>query len=75
MLTRQEVPAENVAMEMSVISYTAHEEEEDILRASTARQRYPQLFDWLKTLEGVSRCVLYSGYIPVVNITEGIFLS
>ena len=74
-LTRQEVPAENVAMEMSVISYTAHEEEEDILRASTARQRYPQLFDWLDLIDfNVLAIILLMTVVAGFNMISGLLI-
>lgn len=39
------------ADELSWISLEEHQEEEDILRALSTRQRYPQIFDWLDLID------------------------
>ena len=46
-----EIDSQLKADELYLTSLTAHEEDEDILQAATARRRYPQLFDWLDLID------------------------
>ncbi|MBO7070288.1 MAG: ABC transporter permease, partial [Bacteroidales bacterium] len=74
-LMNQGVTAENAAMEMSLISYVSHTEEEDVLRVSTARQRYPQLFDWLDLIDfNVLAIILLMTVVAGFNMISGLLI-
>lgn len=74
-LMNQGVPAENAAMEMSLVSYVSHTEEEDVLRVSTARQRYPQLFDWLDLIDfNVLAIILLMTVVAGFNMISGLLI-
>ena len=74
-LMDQGVSADNAAMEMSLISYVSHTEDEDVLRASTARQRYPQLFDWLDLIDfNVLAIILLMTVVAGFNMISGLLI-
>ena len=67
--------ADNTAFEMSVISYGNHKEEEDILMASTARARYPQLFDWLDLIDvNVLAIIMLMIVVAGFNMISGLLI-
>lgn len=67
--------ADNTAFEMSVISYGNHKEEEDILMASTARARYPQLFDWLDLIDvNVLAIIMLMIMVAGFNMISGLLI-
>lgn len=74
-LMDQGVSSDNAAMEMSLISYVSHTEDEDVLRASTARQRYPQLFDWLDLIDfNVLAIILLMTVVAGFNMISGLLI-
>ena len=74
-LTDQGAPVDDIALQMGVLSYTSRSEEEDILRPSTARQRYPQLFDWLDLIDfNVLAIILLMTVVAGFNMISGLLI-
>ena len=66
---------DDVALQMSVLSYAGHAEDEDILRATTARQRYPQLFDWLDLIDfNVLAIIVLMTIVAGFNMISGLLI-
>ena len=58
-----------------MISYGGHGEDEDILRPETARQRYPQLFDWLDLIDfNVLAIILLMTVVAGFNMISGLLI-
>ena len=63
------------ADELYLTALTAHREEEEILRAATARQRYPQLFDWLDLIDfNVLAIILLMTVVAGFNMISGLLI-
>lgn len=63
------------ADELYLTALTAHGEEEEILRAATARQRYPQLFDWLDLIDfNVLAIILLMTVVAGFNMISGLLI-
>ena len=66
-----------VAFSMSLLAYGNHdaENEEDILRATTAREKYPQLFDWLELIDvNVTAIILLMIIVAGFNMISGLLI-
>ena len=74
-LLKDGAPQDDAALQMSVLAYTGHEEDEDILRATTARQRYPQLFDWLDLIDfNVLAIIVLMTIVAGFNMISGLLI-
>lgn len=63
------------ADELYLTALTAHREEEEILRTATARQRYPQLFDWLDLIDfNVLAIILLMTVVAGFNMISGLLI-
>ena len=63
------------ADEISWLSYELHEEDEDILHASTIRERYIQLFDWLDLIDfNVLIIILLMTVVAGFNMISGLLI-
>ena len=64
-----------VASEMFFTALGNHGEEEDIIRPATARQRYPQLFDWLDLIDfNVLTIILLMTVVAGFNMISGLLI-
>ncbi len=67
--------ADDAALQMSLLAYASHKEDEDILRASTSRQRYPQLFDWLDLIDfNVLAIIVLMTIVAGFNMISGLLI-
>lgn len=65
----------NTAYMLSVVAYGNALEEEDVLRAETARQKYPQLFDWLDLIDvNVTAIILLMIVVAGFNMISGLLI-
>lgn len=63
------------ADEISWVSYDSHAEDEDILRATTTRERYSQLFDWLDLIDfNVLIIILLMTVVAGFNMISGLLI-
>lgn len=63
------------ADELSWISYDKHTEDEDILHAETARERYSQLFDWLDLIDfNVLIIIILMTIVAGFNMISGLLI-
>ncbi len=63
------------ADEMYITALEAHGEDEEILRATTTRQRYPQLFDWLDLIDfNVFAILLLMTIVAGFNMISGLLI-
>ena len=66
---------DDAALQMSVIAFAEHGPDEDILRATTARQRYPQLFDWLDLIDfNVLAIIVLMTIVAGFNMISGLLI-
>ena len=65
-----------VAFAMSLIAYDGSQEgDEDIIRATTAREKYPQLFDWLNLIDvNVTAIILLMIVVAGFNMISGLLI-
>ena len=66
-----------VAFSMSLLAYGNHDAEkgEDILHATTAREKYPQLFDWLGLIDvNVTAIILLMIIVAGFNMISGLLI-
>jgi len=67
--------ADGTAFALSLLAYGNHQEDEDILRATTARERYPQLFDWLDLIDvNVTAIILLMIVVAGFNMISGLLI-
>ena len=67
--------ADNVAFEMYIAAGGNATEEEDILHPATARQRFPQLFDWLDLIDfNVLTIILLMTVVAGFNMISGLLI-
>ena len=67
--------ASSLAEHLYLISIGNHLEDEDILRAETARRRYPQLFDWLDLIDfNVLAIILLMTVVAGFNMISGLLI-
>lgn len=60
---------------MYLTALGSHEEDEDILHGETARQRYPQLFDWLDLIDfNVLAIILLMTIVAGFNMISGLLI-
>ena len=63
------------AGELGWISYDKHTEDEDILHAETARERYSQLFDWLDLIDfNVLIIIILMTIVAGFNMISGLLI-
>jgi len=63
------------ASELGWISYDSHQEDEDILRAATTRERYGQIFDWLDLIDfNVLAILLLMTVVAGFNMISGLLI-
>ncbi len=67
--------ARAVAEQLYLTSYTSSGPDEDILRARTAAERYPQLFDWLNLIDfNVVAIILLMTVVAGFNMISGLLI-
>ena len=67
--------ADDIAMQMNLTAYGQAGADEDILRASTAQRRYPQLFDWLNLIDfNVLAIILLMTAVAGFNMISGLLI-
>ncbi len=67
--------ADVTAFSMSLVAYGNAKEDEDVLRASTAREKYPQLFDWLDLIDvNVAAIILLMIVVAGFNMISGLLI-
>ena len=65
----------NVATEMFYAALASHEDDEDIIRAQTTRNRYPQLFDWLDLIDyNVLAIIFLMTIVAGFNMISGLLI-
>ena len=63
------------ASELNWLSYDSHGEEEDILHASTTRDRYAQIYDWLDLIDfNVLTILLLMTVVAGFNMISGLLI-
>ena len=63
------------ASELNRLSYDSHGEEEDILHASTTRDRYAQIYDWLDLIDfNVLTILLLMTVVAGFNMISGLLI-
>lgn len=63
------------AFAMSIVAYGNAQEDEDMLRAATAREKYPQLFDWLDLIDvNVAAIILLMIVVAGFNMISGLLI-
>ncbi len=68
-------PLKAKADELSWLSYEEHAEEEDILHAETAHERFSQLFDWLNLIDfNVLVIILLMTVVAGFNMISGLLI-
>ncbi|MBR4826939.1 MAG: ABC transporter permease [Bacteroidales bacterium] len=74
-LLKDPAQGDKTAYMMSLLAYGNHTEDEDLLQGSSARARYPQLFDWLDLIDvNVLAIILLMTVVAGFNMISGLLI-
>ncbi len=74
-MLKRDADPDAAAFAISLTAYGNASEDEDVLRAVTAKEKYPQLFDWLNLIDGnVNAIILLMIIVAGFNMISGLLI-